>query len=493
MTTKNGEPLDSHPDACEPSLSIYNAPALAKLYKLLIESGQVVELRAIGVQFSSGRPHIEAGFFDSNHLLPMAKEALRLSKVAKGVYFTLNPLHHDLLARRCNRVAWAAEGELAKDKNVLARRWLLVDVDPVRDALISATDAEKEHAWDTVQAVREFLGSNGWPAPLLADSGNGFHLLYRIDLPGDDGGLVRRVLQALAHRFDSAAAKIDQAVFNPARICKLPGTLARKGDHTPQRPHRLAKLLEIRDDPTHISIEVVTHQLLEELAATAPPPAAASGMSPPIGQSTANGAYTSRLLIDKWLTDRGVSFRVKPQSDGNGRVVYVLAQCPFDSSHGDPDACIMQDANGKLSAHCFHNGCAGRGWQQFKEAIGAPSTKHYDPPLSNHSRRRCNSSRKTPARIHGKLAEPSSDGTEPSAASSDENVQKLITIQGNQRQLRDVTADALAAVLAHNNPPKLFQRGGLLTRLRMNADGCAPQLEPLSDPALRGVLARSAN
>jgi len=217
MTTKNSEPPNSHADAGEPTLSIYNAPALAKLYQLLIEPGQVVELRAISVQFSSGRPHSEAGFFDSNHLLPVAKEGLRLSKVAKGVYFTLNPLHHDLLARRCNRVAWAAEGELAKDKNVLARRWLLVDVDPVRDALISATDAEKEHAWDTVQAVREFWRSKGWPAPWLADSGSGFHLLYRIDLPADDGRLVRGVLQALAHRFDSAAAKIDQAVFNPAR------------------------------------------------------------------------------------------------------------------------------------------------------------------------------------------------------------------------------------------------------------------------------------
>jgi len=27
-------------------------------------------------------------------------------------------------------------------------------------------------------------------------------------------------------------------VFNPARICKLYGTLSRKGDSTPERPHR---------------------------------------------------------------------------------------------------------------------------------------------------------------------------------------------------------------------------------------------------------------
>jgi hypothetical protein len=124
------------------------------------------------------------------------------------------------------------------------RRWLLIDADPVRDPLISATDQEKQNARDTVLAVREYLRSRAWPEPFLADSGNGYHLLYRIDLPADDVGTVERILKALAARFDSDQVKIDQKVFNPARICKLPGTLARKGDNTPQRPHRRAKLLE---------------------------------------------------------------------------------------------------------------------------------------------------------------------------------------------------------------------------------------------------------
>jgi hypothetical protein len=39
--------------------------------------------------------------------------------------------------------------------------------------------------------------------------------------------------------------KIDQKVFNPGRLCKVPGTLARKGDDTEARPHRRAQLLEI--------------------------------------------------------------------------------------------------------------------------------------------------------------------------------------------------------------------------------------------------------
>jgi hypothetical protein len=241
----NPEP---NPAAAPPAtgLSIDEAAArLAQAYAVLVGPGQVVELRALDVRRGTGRPHIEAGFFDSEHLVDMAKAALRITPLAKGVYFTLNPLKADLLARRCNRIDWAGEGELAKDKDVLTRRWLLVDADPVRDALISATEEEKAAARQTVEAVRDFLRARSWPEPILADSGNGYHLLYRVDLPADDGGLVERILRVLASRFDTAQVKVDQKVFNASRICKLPGTLARKGDHTPSRPHRRAKLLEV--------------------------------------------------------------------------------------------------------------------------------------------------------------------------------------------------------------------------------------------------------
>lgn len=218
---------------------------LAGRYRVLIAPDQVVELRAVDVRRGRGRPHTEAGFFDGGHLREMARVALEVTPHAKGVYFTLNPLHPDLLARRCNRIDWAGEGELAKDKDVLARRWLLVDADPVRDPLISATDAEKARALEVIRAVQSYLDSKGWPRPVLADSGNGYHLLYRVDLPAQDGGRVERTLRMLAERFDTAQVTIDRSVHNPARLCKLPGTMARKGDSIPTRPHRRAKLLEV--------------------------------------------------------------------------------------------------------------------------------------------------------------------------------------------------------------------------------------------------------
>jgi hypothetical protein len=240
-TTEAQTPASAPPQAGSPRDLIER---VVKQLQFLIAPDQIVEMRALEVRKYS-LPHVESGFFDHEHLCEMARAALELTRHAKGVYFTLNPLNPDLLARRCNRVDWANEGELAKDKDVLRRRWLLVDADPVRDTLVSATDAEKALALETVTAVRDYLRGTGWPAPILADSGNGYHLLYRVDLPADDGGLVQRVLAALARRFDTDRVHIDRSVFNPARICKMPGTVARKGDHTPSRPYRRARLLEV--------------------------------------------------------------------------------------------------------------------------------------------------------------------------------------------------------------------------------------------------------
>jgi hypothetical protein len=342
--------------------------------QLLVEPGQVVELRALGVQRGTGRPHTEAGFYDTDHLTEMVKTALAITPHAKGVYWTINPLNSEILARKCNRTDWAESGQLAADKDVIRRRRLLIDVDPIRDPQVSATDQEKALALETTQKVRDYLREDtGWPDPVLLDSGNGYHLIYAINLPDDDAGLVKRVLAALAQRFDASQVKIDQAVYNPARICKLPGTLARKGDSTPDRPHRRAYLMETPGRP-----EVVPRAKLELLAAEAPapdpPPHAGNGRA-------GSGEYQSRLMVDRWLAARGVGFRVKAEPDAKGRTVYVLKACPFDPGHGDPDSCIMQAGDGQLSARCLHNSCASRNWHDFKEAIGPPDPEHWDPPL----------------------------------------------------------------------------------------------------------------
>jgi hypothetical protein len=62
----------------------------------------------------------------------------------------------------------------------------------------------------------------------------------------------------------------------------------------------------------------------------------------------------------------------------------------------------------------------------------------------------------------------------------------------NARQLQDVTQDTLVAIQAANRPPRLFQRGDTLCRLRVDVTTDAPYFEILDDNALCGHLARVA-
>ena len=231
--------------ATRPVLDIRPDPAeIRRALDLLLSPGQVTELRALGASTPEyRRPHTVSGYFDDPDAL--AHAATDLAHRAQGVYVVLNPVNPALLARAANRARPMTERDASTaDTDVVARHWLPVDADPRRPSGISSTDAEHDAALDRVRRIRDALAAEGWPSPIVADSGNGAHLLYRIDLPVDDGGLVKRALEALAFRFDDETVGIDQTVFNPARIWKLYGTPARKGDSTVDRPHRLARIVE---------------------------------------------------------------------------------------------------------------------------------------------------------------------------------------------------------------------------------------------------------
>lgn len=212
--------------------------------ELLAEPGQVVELRLLHVQ-SQGQqfPVTMSGYFDDFELL--ADGACKHGNHAKGVYLTLNPVNPALLARASNRLRTVGRNDpLTGDGDITKRRWLPIDLDPVRPSGISSTDEEHSFAVERAFRIRDALCQQNWPAPIVGDSGNGAHLLYRVELATSDNGLVKRLFQALARRFDDDKVKIDQQVFNSARIWKLYGTVSRKGDDVADRPHRLARILE---------------------------------------------------------------------------------------------------------------------------------------------------------------------------------------------------------------------------------------------------------
>lgn len=220
----------------------------------IVSPGFSVELRIL---FDKRAPIVR--HYQSDQLDDLAVDAIHHGDGSRGVYVTLNPLPSGF------------KGRAAKDADIICRRWLLIDCDPVRPADVSASDAEKLAAEEKCFAVATFLESLDWPVPIIAGSGNGSHLLYRLpDLTADDGGLVARVLKALAVMFSDAAVSIDTKVANASRICKLYGTMSRKGPDTPERPHRASSVVSMPDD----ELKPVPVELLEALAR--------SGEQPPV-------------------------------------------------------------------------------------------------------------------------------------------------------------------------------------------------------------------
>jgi hypothetical protein len=352
-TKRNPTPKPSTNGQAEPD-SVTRDPRqeiLAAL-RVLYREEDVVELRAPG--FPRGNA-TTAGYFDNADAL--AESALDLSGQASGVYVTLNRINPALLARVSNRVEqWVKQ--TTSDADVIRRCWLPLDFDPKRPAGVPSTDEEHKAALKRAKQCRRWLREQGWPEPITADSGNGAHLLYAIDLPNDDPSrvLVERCLQAVAFQFSDEALDVDVKVANAARIWKLYGTVSKKGDGTSDRPHRQSRILSV---PEHIVTATV--EQLEALAALAQAPLAQSA-----GRMSQRGGAQGFDLAG-WIAEHELP--VVREGTWSGGHKWVLGVCPWNDAHTNGAAFIVQHGNGAIAAGCHHNGCAGKGWHDLRDIV----------------------------------------------------------------------------------------------------------------------------
>lgn len=323
--------------------------AILEALTLMFDPADVIELRA----FHKGKKRTEAGYFDGDHREALADAAVRLNAAGAAVYVTLNRIDPQLLARYCNRMESYASAT-ATDANVIGRRWLLIDFDPVRPKDTSATEAQLTAAMDRARACYQALKADGWPEPLAGESGNGCHLLYPIDLPNDSESrdLVKGALAGLANEFDDEAVTVDQAVFNAGRITKLFGTVATKGDHTPLAPWRLSQLLS---KPSRGA--VVTAEALRALQ-----PAERETRLSDRSHRRDSGPFD----LSAFLSRLGIDYH---QDIHEGRKRYRLAHCPFNPDHGNGEAAIFQADEGPLGFKCQHASCADKTWQDVRALV----------------------------------------------------------------------------------------------------------------------------
>lgn len=333
-----------------------NKKEIVRSITTLHEKGTVFEIRALeAISSSSRKPHAIQGFFNNPDKVV---EQIGIIKSAMGIYITLNPVNPALLSRANNRFVEYQKDYGTADKDIIKRNWLLIDCDPVRPSNISSSETELEASKNRAVEVYNYLELHGWGQPVSGYSGNGFHLLYKIDLPVDDAGLVKKVLEALNHHFSDKVVSIDTAVFNPARITKLYGTLTCKGDNTIERPHRMSKLRLVPAE-----LKTVSKEMLEKVAGTFE----AEPSKTVINFSSTNNFHKEFNLSD-FITKHNI--QTKAVKNKGSMTIIELQACPWGQQHGSGDkpgdSCIIQFANGAVGFKCQHNTCSNRTWKDFR-------------------------------------------------------------------------------------------------------------------------------
>ena len=196
----------------------------------------VLELRTIDSSGKIVSKLFKGKNFNSTNELKLAfeDEALRLNADGYNIYYVMNPICENFVSGS------------AKDKDIEYRDLLLIDIDKVGHKGESSTEEELEAARLLGEDIAKYLKEEDWGEPIQMMSGNGYHLYYLLDnLPNDDQtkAFVEGALHELANKFNNGIVAVDTVVYNASRITKVPGTIARKGPTTAQRPHRMAVVL----------------------------------------------------------------------------------------------------------------------------------------------------------------------------------------------------------------------------------------------------------
>lgn len=307
----------------------------------------VVELRVLSDK------GVYSGYFTDFEMLATAAECWN----GRGnIYIILNKVHPDCAARRLNRLAWTKSGETTKDVEIIHRINIYIDCDPKRISGIASTDEEHAASFEVAFAIRQLLREYGLPETVFITSGNGHGLFLGIDVPADDGGLVKRFLEALAKKFNNTKVTIDTSVCNAARIARLPGTMNCKGEDLPNRPHRLAKIIE--------SPETLVAATAEQLQAVID--AINIEKVAPKAESATDNA-TNGFHVGTWLDGLGVAYKVVEKSDGTQ---YNLESCPFKAAGHPPGGCaILQKKDGWIAASCKHDKCKAWHWRELRNKL----------------------------------------------------------------------------------------------------------------------------
>ena len=263
------------------------------------------------------------------------------------VYFTLNKVDTACDARQqLNRIIRVNREPTTSDGDIIERTHVLIDLDPKRPAGVSASNEELEMAHRKAVAVYNYLLDQGFTEPIVARSGNGYHVVVPCHMPStpETTELMKNFLRTLSVMFSDSHVEVDEKVFNAARICKLYGTTARKGASTPDRPWRLAEIIRVPED-----IQPTPRAYFEKVAK--------------VMMNDEPRRSAGQFNLEEFLHRHGIVYKDTRVAGGTK---YILDHCPFNENHKGKDAAIFRSDSGAIGFFCFHNSCSGKTWRDVR-------------------------------------------------------------------------------------------------------------------------------
>lgn len=306
----------------------------------------LVELRILQ---SNGRKKTASGYFKD---VDLAYNAIVRYPDGGGLYAPINKIKESCYSRYQHDMIVDSPSNTTNDAEIEGRDWILIDLDPKRPSGCNSTDAELQASRDVMRNIGIYLRDKGFSSPVIAMSGNGYHMYYHIALKNesDKAELIKTFLKVLDMNFSNDVCDVDLSVFNASRIAKVIGTRSAKGANTKERPQRESYFVKIPD-----KIESTDVKFIEKVAAEYPQVEAPSRL---------NNYNTEHFDIESFISRHGI--RIASRRRFNGGEKLVLEECPFDSNHKAPDSAIFVMDSGAIAFKCLHNSCSHYTWHDVR-------------------------------------------------------------------------------------------------------------------------------
>lgn len=310
-----------------------NEATIRQWYDIFKDNHELVEIRVI----DPTKKRTYSGYFtDIETILREIKKYDHCN-----LYYSLNVIDDACYSREQHDKIVTTPKSTTSDNEVRARKWCMIDVDCEKPADTNSSDEEKDLAKQVVNNVYKFLRDEGFEKPVIIDSANGYHIMLKqamIASP-ENTEIMKRFLQVLDMYFSTDRVKIDCATFNNSRICKIPGTFSRKGSSTKERPQRCSGFIRVPDE-----IKITPNEFFCKVASYLPEPEK---------KDRSNNYGRSTFDLDAFLTEHNIE--VSKIVETSNFTKYVLAECPFNSSHKAPDSAVFKMRDGSFGFKCLHN------------------------------------------------------------------------------------------------------------------------------------------